>query len=87
MKTCGGCEKKSHCREFVIYGFGSNYAEKYTRYAESLKPCPFCGRRELDDVNVATTPEEYFVGCPTCDFGFIRPTRDGAVKKWNRRSN
>lgn len=42
-------------------------------------------RRELDDVTVATIPEEYFVGCPTCDFGFIRPTRDEAVKKWNRR--
>ncbi|MCI6468153.1 MAG: Lar family restriction alleviation protein [Faecalicatena sp.] len=85
MKTCGMCKNRKQCREFGIYGPMSNYAEKCKKFEEGLKPCPFCGRRDLDDVTVATLPEEYFVGCPTCDFGFIRPTRDAAVKKWNRR--
>lgn len=55
------------------------------KYKEKLRPCPFCGRKDLDDAIVAGTPEEYFVGCPTCNFGFIRPSRDAVVKKWNRR--
>lgn len=85
MKTCGTCKNRKECREFGIYGPLSSYAEKCSKFVEGLKPCPFCGRRELDDVTVTTIPEQYYVGCPTCDFGFIRPTRDEAVKKWNRR--
>lgn len=59
-------------------------AEKANKY-EELKPCPFCGRKNLDDALIATFPEEYFIGCPTCDFGLIKPTRDEAVEKWNGR--
>ena len=50
-----------------------------------LKPCPFCGRTDLDDVVVAEIPERHYIGCPTCDFGFIRDTREEALKKWNTR--
>ena len=85
MKTCGTCKNRKSCREFGIYGSLSSYAEKCRNFIEELKPCPFCGRRELDDVTVAAIPEEYFVGCPTCDFGLIGRTREEAVGKWNRR--
>lgn len=85
MKTCGLCRNRKQCREFGIYGPLSNYAEKCKKFEEGLKPCPFCGRRDLDNITITTIPEKYFVGCPTCDIGFMRPTRDEAVKKWNRR--
>lgn len=85
MKICGMCENKHGCAKYMIYGYASNYAESCKGFREGLRPCPFCGRRELDDVSVAEIPEKHYVGCPSCDIGFIRPTREDAVRKWNSR--
>ena len=86
MKICGNCENRSRCKKFMIFGYASNYAERCREFEEKLKHCPFCGRTDLDDVVVAEIPERHYIGCPTCDFGFVRDTREEALKKWNTRT-
>lgn len=50
-----------------------------------LKPCPFCGRTELEIVIVYG--EDYYVGCLTCTAcGQSCETYEEAIEAWNRRA-
>ena len=48
-----------------------------------LKPCPFCGRK---DITLEQGVCLFFVGCDSCEYtigGFI--DEQSAAKKWNTR--
>ena len=58
-----------------------------------LKPCPFCGSTEIriDEIKLREEPNHWQVRCLECGCGTLRysyyalPSKDGAIKKWNRR--
>jgi len=58
--------------------------------SEELKPCPFCGSKELkgcERENRAAGSREYWVACTSCDVtGPIGYTPVGADGRWNRRA-
>ena len=50
-----------------------------------LKPCPFCGGKDLQVVNVYG--EDYYVDCQTCTTcGPSADTYEEAIEAWNRRA-
>ena len=55
---------------------------------ETLKPCPFCGSK---DIKVRNIMDAYAIGCPTTDcLGQLIHNRtyiseELAVRKWNER--
>jgi len=56
---------------------------------EELKPCPFCGGKDISLVTICAGRKNfYYVTC--CDCGIFTVTRDNetdCIKIWNRRAN
>ena len=58
------------------------------RSTDELKPCPFCGCKEIVYGKYRTTGERWMVFCCGCDAAISPPfesTRFQAQEKWNRR--
>ncbi len=58
----------------------------------TLKPCPFCGgQADIEDIsnNEIEDDEYYMICCKSCGasacFGDYSITKDGAIRKWNRK--
>ena len=50
-----------------------------------LKPCPFCGGKELSVISVLG--EDYYVECSSCTTcGPSGETYEEAIEAWNRRA-
>lgn len=51
---------------------------------EALKPCPFCGGRDLD---LMVAMRECYWSCNDCDAdGPMCSEKEGATEKWNTRA-
>ena len=54
---------------------------------ESLKPCPFCGKKHPYGVEQESNFDRYYVWCEGCDMTGPRAnTPSEAIKAWNRRA-
>jgi Lar family restriction alleviation protein len=57
--------------------------------ANELKPCPFCGDKELQVHNFDTIDgKRYEVWCWQCGArGTVTSSEEAAIKRWNRRAD
>ena len=54
--------------------------------SEELKPCPFCGKSDLDSVYSDENSAAYWIECITCGFVLIEGDKIQADKAWNKRA-
>lgn len=54
---------------------------------EELKPCPFCGGKNIDIQYLSLTKRYYFCRCLDCEAQTKSKTdKDKAIDAWNRRA-
>ncbi|MBO4284288.1 MAG: Lar family restriction alleviation protein [Clostridia bacterium] len=59
---------------------------------DELKPCPFCGGKETDDLlslYMGFGGSEWIVECDRCgaNLGWRNYNREEAIEAWNRRAS
>lgn len=53
-----------------------------------LKPCPFCGAREVNLMEVLDFADEedaYYVACGCCNANQLPDSKERAIHDWNQR--
>ena len=64
------------------------YAGSRGNEMQDLKPCPFCGSKDLDVTNITGEGEENWIECNQCACmgTYRRQTKEEAISLWNTRS-
>lgn len=56
--------------------------------SKDLKPCPFCGGKDLSIYIKGIGDKKYAMCCNTCGArGGRKPDKKRATEEWNRRAN